>query len=500
MTEWMAGRASMRRARILAVRKALAGAAAGAGLFALAACGGSEEVRVLESQPVEELYNRGIDQLAEKDYAAATVSFDEVERQHPFSVWAPRAQLMSAYAHFEADQYDDAVNALDRFIQLHPSHEDVAYAYYLKAITYYEQIVDVVRDQAITREALASLDDVIQRFPNTPYARDAKLKRDLAFNHLAGKEMQVGRYYQREGSLVAAMNRFTYVLVNYQTTTHAPEALHRLVESHLVLGMEEEARKYAAVLGHNFPSSPWYADSYALLTGERVQVEFTPDDRDFIDRSLDFLFSPNFRIGSVDPEGEVLGTGIELQTLDATLASGSTRALVPDPDRRAIDYMGEVASTVGELPPPGSPVDNERVRVQVEELQASAANQRQVEERAAAAWRDHAAAQSGNPAAAAQAEGQARIAAAATEYWGAREDLLAIAAREVRGETGDPAVRAAAEARVAESGLAYWRTVARDGLTEADRRQGAANAEQAEEALAFWRSSGRSWLDRLLGS
>jgi hypothetical protein len=266
----------------------------------------------------------------------------------------------------------------------------------------------------------------------------------------------------------------------------------------MVLGMADEARKYAAVLGHNFPSSPWYADSYALLTGEQVEVDFNVDERDFIDRSVDYLFSPNYRIGSTDPDAEVLGTGIEAQTLDATLSKGTTRAMVPDPNRRAVDYMGEVASTVGELPPPGAPKSDERLRVEVEQLRVSAADQRRTEEQAAAAWRDHASGQSGELAT--RAAAQARIASAAADYWGAREDLLEIAAGELRGETGDPAQRAAAEARVAESGLAYWRTVARDGLTEADRRQGAANAEQAEEALAFWRSSGRSWLDRLLGS
>ena len=501
MTGWMAGTMLARRVKYTTLSTMLRASVVGAGLALLAACGGADDVRILESEPVEELYNRGLDQMAQNEFAEATRSFDEVERQHPFSVWAPRAQLMSAYAHFRADQYDDAVNALDRFIQLHPSHEDAAYAHYLKAVTYYEQIVDVVRDQAITRQALAALNDVIRRYPDTQYSRDAKLKRDLAVDHLAGKEMQIGRYYQREGSLVAAMNRFTHVLVNYQTTTHAPEALHRLVESHLVLGMKDEARKYAAVLGHNFPSSSWYADSYELLTGERVEVSFQPDNRDFIDRSLDFLFSPNYQIGSIDPDAEVLGTRIEAQTLQVSLSQGSTYASVPGGESSAsLDLAGQVASTVGELPPPGGADNSERTRSQIDQLRTSAGEQRLAAEQSAAGWREFASSQTQNQTARARGESQFRVATAAANYWQARENLLAIAADELRGQSVDPAVRAEAEVGVAEAGLTYWRTVARDGLTPADREQATKNAIEAEQALTFWRSSGRSWLDRLLSS
>ena len=476
-------------------------ALAGALALGLAACGGSDTVQVLEDRPVEELYNQGMDQLAEGNYFSATLSFDEVERQHPFSVWAPRAQVMRAYAHFRADQYDDAINAVDRFIQLHPSHEIAPYAHYLKAITYYEQIVDVARDQAITRQALGALDEVITRYPDTDYARDAKLKRDLAFDHLAGKEMQVGRYYQREGSLVAAMNRFTYVLVNYQTTTHAPEALHRLVESHLVLGMTEEATKYAAVLGHNFPSSEWYADSYELLTGERVEVSANVEEQGWIGDSIDYLFSPNYQIGAVDPDAEIVGAGIEAETLSATLAGETSRAALPRENQAAGgDLTGQLASTVAELPPPGTVRTYDGTKRNIDALLSESRERRVSADRAVAGWEEYAAAQGSNLSAKARGEAEAKKAVAAREYWAAREDLLVIASRQLSGSQISAAERSEAEMRVAEAGLAYWQTVAKYGLTDVEREQGAANAADAQEALTFWQTSGQSWLDRTLGS
>lgn len=500
MTGRSTGLTLWRSARVVMARKL--SLAAVVAILSLAAACGSDDVVVLEDRPVEELYNAGMDQLADGDYQAASVSFEEVERQHPFSIWAPRAQLMSAYAYFRADSYDDAVIAVDRFIQLHPSHKDAPYAYYLRAITYYEQIVDVVRDQAITREALAALNDVITRYPDSRYARDAKLKRDLTVDHLAGQEMMVGRYYQREGSMVAAMNRFTYVLVNYQTTSQAPEALHRLVECHMVLGMEDEARKYAAVLGYNFPSSRWYADSYELLTGERVAVGVQVDDSDFFDRSIDYLFKPNYRIGFVDPDAEILGTGIEAETLGQAAGGVVTRAAVVGKDGRTqpLDLAGQVASTVAELPPPATKPTDEGTREEIDALLASARDQRMAAETAAQGWREYAAQQNDNLTAKARGESQAAIASSAADYWAAREDLLAIAYQQLNGELTNASTRSAAESRVAETGLAYWQTVARDGLTDADRTQAKQNAAEAEQALKFWRDSGRSWLDRTLGS
>jgi outer membrane protein assembly factor BamD len=232
----------------------------------LAACGGGKKDVYVE-KPVDDLYNKAMDEMVEDRYAAAAKTFDEVESQHPYSVWATKSQIMAAYAQYEAGNYGEAIVSADRFIQLHPGHRDIAYAYYLKAISYYVQITDVGRDQKITEQALKALDDVVRRFPDSKYARDAKLKLDFTRDHLAGKEMEIGRYYLKRGQYLAAMNRFKRVIDNYQTTTHVPEALERLVECDLALGLHEEAKANAAVLGHNYPGSEWYQDSYALVTG-----------------------------------------------------------------------------------------------------------------------------------------------------------------------------------------------------------------------------------------
>lgn len=239
---------------------------------ALAGCSGDEEPVYVE-RPPEELYNQALSQLLENNYQQAGKDFDEVERQHPYSTWASRAQLMAAYAYYQGDLYDDAINALDRFIQLNPGSRDIAYAYYLKAICYYEQISDVGRDQGATREALTNLEEIVRRFPDSQYARDAQLKIDLARDHLAGKHMTIGRYYQNQAEYLAAINRYQIVIRDYQTTTHVPEALHRLVESYMALGVYNEAEATASVLGYNFPGSDWYLDSYALLTGEDLRPE-----------------------------------------------------------------------------------------------------------------------------------------------------------------------------------------------------------------------------------
>jgi len=244
-------------------------------LLTVAACESTKKEEYVE-RPVEELYNQAIDLMQDEDYTKATERFDEVERQHPYSVWATKAQLMAAYAYYQANRYDDAIVALDRFIQLHPANKDVAYAYYLKALSYYEQISDVARDQKMTELAMESLNELATRFPDSKYARDAKLKLDLTFDHLAGKEMEIGRYYHNQGQYLAAINRFKFVVANFETTTHTPEALHRMAEAYHALGLEEEARKTAAVLGHNFPGSEWYIDSYQMIEDKQVRKE-NPD-------------------------------------------------------------------------------------------------------------------------------------------------------------------------------------------------------------------------------
>ena len=236
-------------------------------LLTLGACAGDDEIVYVE-RPAEDIYNNAANALDAGRYQEAAREFDEVERQHPYSEWATRAQLLAGYAYYSDLDYDQAIIALDRFISLHPGHKDIAYAYYLRALSYYEQINDVQRDQAVTQEAMDSLRQVFTRFPDSQYARDSKLKFELTEDHLAGKEMSIGRYYQRRGQYQAAINRYRRVVDLYQTTSHVPEALHRLTESYLTLGVVPEAQAAAAVLGHNFPGSDWYEDSYVLLADE----------------------------------------------------------------------------------------------------------------------------------------------------------------------------------------------------------------------------------------
>jgi len=243
----------------------------------LSACGGNDnEIEYVET-PVEDLYNAAVDMLEQGRWSDATVRFDEVERQHPYSVWARRSMLMSSFTHYQNNEYDEAILAAQRFISLHPGHRDVAYAYYLVGICYYEQIRDVGRDQQITQQAMGSLGEVVRRFPNSEYARDARLKIDLTRDHLAGKEMDVGRWYQRREELNAAINRFRLVIADYQTTSHVPEALHRLVECYVALGLDNEAVATAAVLGYNYPGDRWYVDSYGLLQARDLEPEERPN-------------------------------------------------------------------------------------------------------------------------------------------------------------------------------------------------------------------------------
>jgi outer membrane protein assembly factor BamD len=240
-------------------------------LTALAGCNKDKELAYKE-QSIYEIYSQAVLYLDQERDEEAAKYFDEVERQHPYSVWATTAKLMSAYAHYHINQYEEAITRLDRFIAVHPGNRDIAYAYYLKALCYYEQIADVRRDQEQTRKALDSLQDVITRFPNTPYSRDAHLKIDLTRDHLAAKEMDIGRYYLSTRHYLSAVNRFKVVVETYGSTSHVPEALHRLTEAYTALGIYEEAKKTASVLGYNFPSSDWYKNSYSLaqISGKRL--------------------------------------------------------------------------------------------------------------------------------------------------------------------------------------------------------------------------------------
>ncbi len=263
----------------------------------LASCGGgSKDQQANVNKPVasvEDLYNNGIDALNAQRYDSATDQFNLVEQNYPYSSWAVNAQLMQGYTQYLRNNYTDATAQLDRFIQLHPAHRDVAYAYYLRALCYYEQIADIQRDQRGTQDAMDALQEVVNRFPDSAYARDARLKIDLCRDHLAGKEMEIGRWYESQHLYEAAIGRFQRVVDDYQTTNHVPEALHRLTEIYLILGLRDEARKTASVLGYNYPGSRWYEDSYSDLFDNGLVHEPGPPrqpERGFFARAWNSIF------------------------------------------------------------------------------------------------------------------------------------------------------------------------------------------------------------------
>ncbi|MDB5456235.1 MAG: transporter [Caulobacter sp.] len=258
----------------------------------VAGCAGKSKKPNLayEERPVELLYSTGANRLDRGSWNEAVDYFREVERQHPYSEWSRRSILMTAFAHYQGNQYSDAIADADRFISLYPGNPSAAYAFYLKAICYFEQIVDVNRDQAATEQALAALRDVVQRYPNSEYAQDARLKIDMVNDQLAGKEMAIGRYYLRDGKTLAAVGRFRAVIDRHQTTSHTPEALYRLVECYITLGLMDEAKRNGAVLGYNFPGDRWYGDAYKLLTDQGLRPAVEPlkagSKRNFLDRLI----------------------------------------------------------------------------------------------------------------------------------------------------------------------------------------------------------------------
>jgi outer membrane protein assembly factor BamD len=222
----------------------------------------------IPDEPAEKLYNEGLFLMQNKhDYKKAAQKFEEVDRQHPYSEWARKSLIMSAYAHYEGTNYDDTINAAKRYVTLHPGSPDAAYAQYLIGSSYFDQIADITRDQQRTEKALAALDEVVRKYPNTEYAASAKRKIEIARDQLAGKEMETARFYQKRRSYTAAINRFKVVITQYQTTRHVEEALMRLTECYMSLGIVGEAQTAAAVLGHNFPDSQWYKDAYVLVKG-----------------------------------------------------------------------------------------------------------------------------------------------------------------------------------------------------------------------------------------
>jgi outer membrane protein assembly factor BamD len=226
--------------------------------------GGNDDIAYV-ARDVESLYNEAKRRLDRGNTRLAAALFDEVERQHPYSPWARRAQLMSAFSYYVAQDYNAAIGSARRFLSIHPGNKDAPYAYYLIGLSYYEQISDIQRDQSITRQAQVALREVDRRFPTSEYAADARLKLDLVNDHLAGKEMAIGRHYQKMGMWLAAQLRFRNVVDEFDTTSHAPEALYRMTETNLALGVPSEAVKYAAVLGANYPGSEWYEKAYELI-------------------------------------------------------------------------------------------------------------------------------------------------------------------------------------------------------------------------------------------
>jgi outer membrane protein assembly factor BamD len=280
---------SFRRARglalILAASLALSGCESIGDLF-----GGKKDDEVdanYVERPVSQIYKDAWDAVDQGNWSDAAKQFAEVERQHPYSVWARRAMLMSAFSYYQANKYTDAISTADQYIQLHPGSKEVAYAFYLKAISLYEQIVDIGRDQSNTALALVALQDVVQRFPDTDYARDCTLKIDLTLDHLAGKEMAIGRYYLRQRNYIGAINRFRVVVEQYQKTSQIAEALERLTEAYYALGVYNEAKTAAAVLGANYPGSLWYQDSYNLLTAHNMRPEM--EKGSWISKAFGFL-------------------------------------------------------------------------------------------------------------------------------------------------------------------------------------------------------------------
>jgi outer membrane protein assembly factor BamD len=253
-----AGRRAVTRVLALALLAASLGACTELNLF--------HKDEVAPDEPADRLYNEGLYLLNEKkDYKAAVKKFEEVDRQHPYSEWARKALLMSAYAYYQGSYYDETIAASNRYVTLHPGSTDAAYAQYLMAAAYFDEIPDVTRDQSRTEKALASLDEVIRKYPTTEYAQSAKQKVMVARDQLAGKEMAIGRYYLEKKDYTGAINRFKIVVTKYQTTRLVEEALMRLTESYMALGIVNEAQTAAAVLGHNFPDSVWYKHAYALL-------------------------------------------------------------------------------------------------------------------------------------------------------------------------------------------------------------------------------------------
>jgi outer membrane protein assembly factor BamD len=305
------------------------------GAVALSGCNvlkKKKPVLAYEERPVELLYNAGTLRMDEHQWSEAVDYFREVERQHPYSEWARRSILMTAYAHYMANDYAESISDSDQFIQLYPGNVSTPYAYYLKAICYFEQIVDVGRDQASTSEAGEALREVAKRYPNTEYAADARLKIDMVQDQLAGKEMTIGRFYLRSGNPEGAIGRFKTVIDKYQTTSHTPEALYRLVEAYLTIGLVGEAERNAAVLGYNYPGDPWYADAYALMTSKGHQPGTAPNPGGA--HGLHFPFFGHWDKGATPPPPGDQTQASATMTAEQATAAAAPGAPPPPPPKK----------------------------------------------------------------------------------------------------------------------------------------------------------------------
>ena len=260
-TQGLSGRGVLRATARLAALALLGAALSGCSWFV------KDNLNVPD-EPAEKLYNEGLFLMQNKhDYKKAAAKFEEVDRQHPYSEWARKSLIMSAYAHYSGTDYDDTITAAKRYVTLHPGSPDAAYAQYLIGSSFFDQIPDITRDQQRTEKALQALEEVVRKYPNTEYAASAKRKIEIARDQLAGKEMETARFYQKKRDYIAAINRFKVVITQYQTTRHVEEALMRLTEMYMTLGIVNEAQTAAAVLGHNFPDSQWYKEAYRLVKG-----------------------------------------------------------------------------------------------------------------------------------------------------------------------------------------------------------------------------------------
>ncbi|MGZ0188924.1 MAG: outer membrane protein assembly factor BamD [Alphaproteobacteria bacterium] len=514
-------------------------AAATLALF-LVACSSSEE-EVYEEQPVDTLYNAAMEQLLSRNYEQAAEQFEEVERQHPYSVWAAKAQVMGAYAYFRKDRYDDSINAADRFIQLHPTSADAPYAYYLKALAYYEQIVDVGRDQRTTERALEALSDVTRRFPETQYARDASLKLDLTKDHLAGREMSVGRFYLKRGELAAAVNRFKRVIERHQTTSHVPEALLRLTEAYRALGLENEARRMTAILGHNYPGSPWYADAYELVENVKLDNFPRPEERAFYERWVDPdatiakaeqrdipVLAPPRALPSEpelaaapksDPKSSILQPSVDAKAQTPGEARNVIRKplgsndLDPKPEvtlapvamaKEIVVPSAYVVAPVVALKPgidsPSDPVQPDPPAPPIQKMTtgekaaliAEAESQTLSSREVAGEWR-RAAAVAQSDDGRRRAETYVTLAEASSGYWAAR-------AAVARAETS--AAEAQAERLLAERSVTYWAAAADAAEDDLAKQYASESLVAAERVLAYWQENGRrpSWLERTVRS